>query len=214
MVRSSDGRHPQSPRCLYKTSCSTLDRMSLFSRLSSKVKVKKAELSYPLHQDNRLNIRFTNPLFNMKLLSVLGLAAAASAVALPGDDWKTWQSCAKTTQMVTVTAIPQKQIEYKTQYQTKYETKYDTKYETKYGMLASLFHFFANYTYFYQKLRLSRSLSHNTRQKLRLLRSLSHNTRQSTRRSRSRSRSTRQSIRQSRSQLRNMSPKLSTRPVC
>jgi len=136
----------------------------------------------------------------MKFLSLLALAGAASAVALPGDDWKTWQSCPKTTQMVTVTAIPQKQIEYKTQYETKYETKYDTKYETKYGMLASRSHLFANYTYFYQKLR--------------LLRSLSHNTRQSTRRSRSRSRSTRQSTRQSRSQLRNMSPKLSTRLVC
>lgn len=58
----------------------------------------------------------------MKFLSILALAAAVSAVALPNDDWNKWQSCAKETQYVTVTKVPEKQIEY----QTKYETKYGT----------------------------------------------------------------------------------------
>jgi len=68
--------------------------------------------------------------------------------------------------MVTVTAVPQKQIEYQTKYETKYETKYDTKYdtkyETKYGMLASLSNCFATYTHPHQKPRRSRSQSRNT----------------------------------------------------
>jgi len=60
----------------------------------------------------------------MKFLSILALAAAVSAAAIPDDDWNKW---AKETQYVTVTvtAIPEKQIEYKTEYKT----------ETKYGMM-------------------------------------------------------------------------------
>ena len=75
----------------------------------------------------------------MKFLSILALAAAVSAAALPQDDWNKWQ-CTKETLYVTVT--PQKQIEYKTvekpvtkvETQTKEVTKVEEKPVYKTGM--------------------------------------------------------------------------------